>query len=77
MNLKQLRAQVMHLNKLSTGLARGESRWRKEMAFPMHSERALYLSAIYLARTAVEEARNTLTKVCERLKSSPVKRDET
>jgi hypothetical protein len=33
----------------------------------MHSERALYLNAIFKARQAIEEARTTLTKICQRL----------
>jgi hypothetical protein len=67
MNLKQLRARVKRLGELSTGLANEETRWRKEMAFLMHSERALYLNAVSRAQRAVEEARSTLLKICERL----------
>jgi hypothetical protein len=35
----------------------------------MHAEMALYLNAIYKARQAIEEAKNTLSKACDRLES--------
>jgi hypothetical protein len=38
----------------------------------MHAERALYLNAIFKARQAIEEARSTLAKACERLERRPV-----
>jgi hypothetical protein len=57
MNLKQLRARVKRLGELSTGLAKEETLWRKEMAFLMHSERALYVNAISRAQRAIGEAR--------------------
>jgi hypothetical protein len=69
MNLKQLWTRVKRLGELSLGLAREESCWRKEIAFLMHSERALYLNAISRAQKAVEEARTTLAKVCQRLEA--------
>jgi hypothetical protein len=67
MNLKQLRARVKRLDELSTGLAREDLCWRKDAGALMHSERALYLNAIFKARQAIEEARSTLAKVCQRL----------
>jgi len=67
MNLKQLRARVKRLDELSRGLAAEERRRRKEVTFLMHHEQAVYLNSIANARRAVEEARNTLAKVCERL----------
>jgi hypothetical protein len=70
MNLKQLRARVKRLEELSAGLAREESQWRKEIAFLMHSERALYLNAIINARRGIDAARSTLAKICQRLEGS-------
>ena len=69
MNLKQLRARVKRLEELSTGLAREDLCWRKGPTPVMHSEVALYLNAIFKARQAIEEAKNTLAKACERLES--------
>jgi hypothetical protein len=69
MNLTQLRSRLKRLEELSLGLAREESLWRKEMAFLMHSERALYLNAMSRAHKAIEEARSTLTRICERLEA--------
>jgi hypothetical protein len=67
MTLKQLRARVKRLEELSIGLAREDLNWRKRPTPLMHSEVALYLNAIYKARQAIDEARNTLAKACERL----------
>jgi hypothetical protein len=74
MNLKQLRARVSRLEELSAGLAREETQWRQEIAFLMHSERALYLNAIANARRGVEAARSTLANVCQRLEARALKR---
>ena len=52
MNLRQLRVRVKRLGELSTGLAKEETLWRKEMAFLMHSERALYSNEISRALQA-------------------------
>jgi hypothetical protein len=67
MNLKQLRARAKRLEELSMGLAREDLCWRKGPVPVMHSEVALYLNAIYKARQAIDEARNTLRTACERL----------
>jgi hypothetical protein len=69
MNLKQLRARVKRLEELSLGLAREDLSWRKDPMPVMHSEVALYLNAIYKARQAIDDARNTLAKACERLEA--------
>ena len=76
MNLQQLRARVKRLGELSTGLAKEEILWRKEMAFLMHSERALYLNEISRAQSAIEEARSTLAKICERLEEKDSRRSQ-
>jgi hypothetical protein len=73
MTLKQLQARVKRLEELSVGLAREDLSWRKRPTALMHSEVALYLNAIYKARQAIDEARNTLAKACERLQASPAK----
>jgi hypothetical protein len=67
MKLQQLRARVKRLQELSTGLTREDLWWRKDPGALMHSERALYLNAIFKARQAMEEARSTLAKICQRL----------
>jgi hypothetical protein len=69
MNLKQIRARAKRLEELSLGLAREDLLWRKGPMPVMHSEVALYLNAIYKARQAIDEARNTLAKACERLEA--------
>jgi hypothetical protein len=67
MNLQQLRARVKRLEELSTRLVREDLCWREDADALMHSERALYLNAIFKARQAIEEARSTLAKSCQRL----------
>lgn len=69
MNLKQLQSRLNRLEELSTGLAREDLAWRKGEVPVMHSEVALYLNAIYKARQAIDDARNTLAKACERLEA--------
>ena len=69
MNLRQLQARVKRLEELATGLAREDLNCRKGPMPLMHAEVSLYLNAIYKARQALDEAKNTLAKACERLES--------
>jgi hypothetical protein len=69
MTLKQLQARMKRLEELSLGLAREDLAWRKLPTPLMHSEVALYLNAIYKAKQAMDDARSTLAKACERLQA--------
>ena len=73
MRLQQLRARMKRLEELATGLTREDLWWRKDPSALMHSERALYLNAIFKVRQAIEEARSTLARICQRLESRRLK----
>jgi hypothetical protein len=70
LDIKELRARVERLHKLSTGFARERLLWKKSIPPTLYVEQEAYLNAIDEASQAVSKARSVLVKACQRLEEA-------
>jgi hypothetical protein len=69
MTMKEIRARVDRLDKLSGGLSRERVLWEEAQDPLLYLERKAYLQAVRQAIGGVEAARIVLVKACQRIET--------